>query len=130
MKWVDYIEAVRDDTEDFFIVNGYLDNFKNDDWDYNDFSDLMDEIEMYISGNDTGSYYFNSQKAQEAVKDIIFDDDFYDAAQCHETWYYFQKYLGKQDAEAADVIARLTAFYENWNDILEWVEEQTGKELN
>ena len=130
MEWVDYIEAVRNDTEDFFIVNGYLDNFKNDDWGYNDFSDLMDEIELYISGTDNGSYYFNAWKAQEAVKDIIFDDDFYEAANAHETWEYFQKYLEKQDAEAADAIARLTAFYENWNDIQKWLEEEIGRELD
>lgn len=130
MNWADYIEAVRNDTENFFIENGYLDNFKNDDWDYNDFSDLMDEIELCVSGNDNGSYYCNSYRAEQAVKDIIFDDDFYDAAQCHETWYYFQKYLGKQDAEAADVIARLTAFYENWCDIKMWLEEKIGRELD
>lgn len=130
MNWANYLAVVEIETKKYFIENGYIDNFKNNDWDYNDFSELMDEIELRVSGNDNGSYYFNPQKAQEAVKDIIFDDDFYDAAQCHETWYYFQEYLGKQDAEAADVIARLTAFYENWNDIQMWVEEQTGKELN
>lgn len=130
MEWADYIEAVRNDTENFFIERGYLDNFKNDDWGYNDFSELMDEIELRVSGNDNGSYYFNFQKAQEAVKDIIFDDDFYDAAQCHETWYHFQKYLGKQDAESADVIARLTAFCENWCDIQKWLEEKIGRELD
>lgn len=130
MNWVDYIEAVRKDTENFFIENDYIDNFKNDDLDFNDFSELMDEIELHVSGNDNGSYYFNPQKAQEAVKDIIFDDDFYDAAQCHETWYYFQEYLGKQDAEAADVIARLTAFEENWCGIQMWLEEKIGRELD
>ena len=130
MNWADYIEAVRNDTKKYFIENGYIDNFKSDDLGYNDFSELMDEIELRVSGNDNGSYYFNPQKAQEAVKDIIFDDDFYDAAQCHETWYYFQEYLGKQDAEAADVIARLTAFEENWCGIQMWLEEQIGKELD
>ena len=130
MNWANYLAVVEIDTKKYFIENGYIDNFKNNDWDYNDFSELMDEIELRVSGNDNGSYYFNPQKAQEAVKDIIFDDDFYDAAQCHETWYYFQEYLGKQDAEAADVIARLTAFEENWCGIQMWLEEQIGKELD
>lgn len=130
MNWTDYMAEVEIETKEYFIKNGYIDNFKNDDLDFNDFSELMDEIELRVSGNDNGSYYFNPQKAQEAVKDIIFDDDFYDAAQCHETWYYFQKYLGKQDAEAADVIARLTAFCENWCDIQKWLEEKIGRELD
>lgn len=130
MNWANYLAVVEIETKKYFIENGYIDNFKNNDWDYNDFSELMDEIELRVSGNDNGSYYFNPQKAQEAVKDIIFDDDFYDAAQCHETWYYFQEYLGKQDAEAADVIARLTAFEENWCGIQMWLEEQIGKELD
>ena len=130
MNWANYLAVVEIETKKYFIKNGYIDNFKNNDWDYNDFSELMDEIELRVSGNDNGSYYFNPQKAQEAVKDIIFDDDFYDAAQCHETWYYFQEYLGKQDAEAADVIARLTAFEENWCGIQMWLEEQIGKELD
>lgn len=130
MNWANYMAVVEIETKKYFIKNGYIDNFKNDDWDFNDFSELMDEIELRVSGNDNGSYYFNFQKAQEAVKDIIFDDDFYDAAQCHETWYYFQKYLGQQDAEAADVIARLTAFCENWCDIQKWLEEQIGRELD
>lgn len=130
MNWANYLAVVEIETKKYFIENGYIDNFKNNDWDYNDFSELMDEIELRVSGNDNGSYYFNPQKAQEAVKDIIFDDDFYDAAQCHETWYYFQEYLGKQDAEAADVIARLTAFEENWCGIQMWLEEQIGRELD
>ena len=129
MKWVDYIETVRNDTKEWFIDNGYLDNFKNDDWDYNDFSDLMDEIEMCVTGNDNGSYFCNSWKAQEAVKDIIFDDDFCKAAKAHDTWDYFQKYLEKQDSESADVIVRLTAFYENWSEIQDWLEEEIDKEL-
>lgn len=130
MNWIDYMAEVEVETKEYFIKNGYIDNFKYDDLGFNDFSELMDEIELHVTGNNNGSYYFNSQKAQEAVKDIIFDDDFYDAAQCHETWYYFQKYLGKQDAEATDVIARLTAFCENWCDIQKWLEEKIGRELD
>lgn len=130
MNWANYLAAVEIDTKKYFIENGYIDNFKNDDSDYHDFSELMDEIELRVTGNDNGSYYCNSYRAEEAVKDIVFDDDFCDAAQCHETWYWFQKYLGKQDAESADVIARLTAFCENWCDIQKWLEEQIGRELD
>ena len=130
MNWVDYMAEVENDTKAYFTENGYIDNFKYDNWGYNDFSDMMDEIEMDVSGNDNGSYYCNSYRAEQAVKDIIFDDDFYEAAQAHETWDYFQKYLEKQDSEAADAIARLTAFYENWSDIQKWLEEEIGKELD
>ena len=134
MNYNDYRHEVYEDTIQYIKDCEYLNNFADPDpdyqWNEREFYDMMDEAELSVTGNDNGSYYFNFPKAQEAVKDIIFNDDFYDAAQCHETWYYFQKYLGKQDAEAADVIARLTAFRENWCDIQKWLEEQIGRELD
>ena len=71
MNWANYLAVVEIETKKYFIENGYIDNFKNNDWDYNDFSELMDEIELRVSGNDNGSYYFNPQKAQEAVSRIL-----------------------------------------------------------
>lgn len=74
-----YKQSVKNDIEQFF----------NDAWDdtikyllgLRDRYDTMEVVHNLentdeITGNMSGSYYFNSAKAREAVSDMIFDDDF------------------------------------------------------
>lgn len=72
MTYEDYINDI--------IVDGkqYIEEFLE----YNKNADLDEIIDsMFVSsvtGNDNGSYYCNSYKAKQAVKDVIFEDWFKD----------------------------------------------------
>lgn len=100
MNYSDYRSEVYEDTIQYIKDCDYLNNFADPDpdcrWEGREFCDMMDEAMLPVTGDDNGSYYCNSYKAQEA----------------------------------ADVIARLTAFCENWGDIQKWLEEQIGRELD
>ena len=65
----DYEEAVRSDIKDYILEN-YDRNDLADFDDEDDFKDCLIDIlvnEDSITGNASGSYYFNSYKAQEAL---------------------------------------------------------------
>lgn len=73
--------------------NGYVSEivedgkeFIKETLDYNSeasFEDIMDDMFVSrVTGNDNGSYYCNSYQAEEAVKDVIFEDWFEDM--CHD----------------------------------------------
>ena len=72
MTYEDYINDI--------IVDGkqYIEEFLE----YNKDADLDDIIDaMFVSrvtGNDNGSYYCNSYKAKQALKDVVFEDWFED----------------------------------------------------
>lgn len=71
-----------------------------------DFDDAYDEmfVSDAVTGNMSGSYYFNSAKSREAVKDVIFDEDV-----IRELEYLgvdVSDYLKRGDAEGLDVCVR------------------------
>lgn len=65
----DYYDVVLQDAKDYLDDQGEY---------YDDFEDFMDAlwIEDSVTGNGSGSYFFNSAKAREAVSDFIWSEEF------------------------------------------------------
>lgn len=74
-----------------------------------DFDDAYDEmfVSDAVTGNASGSYYFNAAKAQEAVKDIIFDFDV--IGELEDLGVDVSDHLKQGDAEGLDVCVRYVA---------------------
>lgn len=95
MLWSEYMDEVKSDAMDAIKENLEY----NDSWDEMYDSLFMDDS---VTGNASGSYYFNTAKAAEAVSGIIFDSDAVDE-------FKSMGYDGiptEEGAETCDVIAR------------------------
>lgn len=95
MLWSEYMDEVKSDAMDAIKENLEY----NDSWDEMYDSLFMDDS---VTGNASGSYYFNTAKAAEAVSGIIFDSDAVDE-------FKAMGYDGiptEEGAETCDVIAR------------------------
>ena len=112
-----YNDACAVATENFF---GYLES--ND----NDFDDAWDEfyedlfVDDSVTGNGSGSYWFNSKKAEESLGEFIWDEDI--------VWLLDE--IGdsiadviKQGPEVADVIIRCEMLGQVEGDVRDYVEE-------
>ena len=68
MNYNDYLVEVESAAQDFLDENIEY---------YDDFDDAFGEMlcSDYVTGNGSGSYTFNSYKAQQNVKDAIFDEN-------------------------------------------------------
>ena len=68
MNYNDYLAEVESDAQDFIDENIEY---------YDDFNDAFDEMfcSDSVTGNGSGSYTFNSYKAQQNVKDALFDEN-------------------------------------------------------
>lgn len=134
MNYSDYRCEVYEDTIQYIKDCEYLNNFADPDpeyqWGEREFYDIMDEAELSVTGNDNGSYYCNSYKAKEALKDAVFDTDILSmlSANCMEDTFW--RYMRDGDYEAADVIVRCAIFWEVQDDVRAWIEEQIGRELD
>lgn len=133
MNYSDYHEAVYSDTIEYIEDQGYLHNFADPDpnctWGWNDFLDMMEEIELCVTGNDNGSYYCNSYKAKQALQDAVFDEDILTLLSAHSLEDSFWRYMREGDYESADVIIRCAMFYEVYDDVQEWIIDKTGCEF-
>ena len=81
-----------------------------------DFDDAYDEmfVSDAVTGNASGSYYFNSAKSREAVKDVIFDEDV--IGEFDNFGMDVSDYLKRGDAEGLDVCVRCIALgYVRWD---------------
>lgn len=98
MDWNEYQEEVKADAMESIRENmGYA----------NDWEEMYEHlfIDDAVTGNGSGSYYFNSAKAAEAVSGIIFDEEAVDE-------FKGMGYDGiptEMGAESCDVIARCIA---------------------
>lgn len=134
MNYSDYRYEVYEDTIQYIKDCEYLNNFADPDpdyrWEERESYDMMDEAMLPITGDDNGSYYCNSYKAQEALRDVPFDQDILSvlSANCMEDSFW--RYMREGDYEAADVIIRYAMFYEIYNDVQAWIEEQIGRGLD
>lgn len=95
MLWSEYQDEVKSDAMEAI----------KEDLEYNDsWEEMYDSLFMddSVTGNASGSYYFNTAKAAEAVSGIIFDSDAVDE-------FKAMGYDGiptEEGAETCDVIAR------------------------
>lgn len=95
MLWSEYQEEVKSDAMDAIKENLEY----NDSWD-----EMYDSLFMAdsVTGNASGSYYFNSHKAAEAISGIIFDDEAITEFECMG----YDGIPTEEGAETCDVIAR------------------------
>lgn len=95
MLWSEYQEEVKSDA-----MKAIKENLEyNDSWDEMYDSLFMDDS---VTGNASGSYYFNSYKAEQAISGIIFDDEATDEFEAMG----YDGIPTEEGAEACDVIAR------------------------
>ena len=98
LTWNDYQNEVKADA--IAAIDDYGKDCK-------DFEDMYDSlwVDDSVTGNGSGSYYFNSANAADAVAGIIFDPDF--IAELEGMGY---DHVPVEDgAETVDVIARCVA---------------------
>lgn len=100
MLFNDYIAAVKKDAIECIEQGEYSD--------YESFNDAFESmfIDDSITGNGSGSYTLNRHKAEENIKDLLFDDMFLTEV---EGLGYTVSGLLSKGAEAIDVIARCIA---------------------
>lgn len=105
MNFIDYRNAVISDAED--VIAEYFDNGTYDE--ETDFNDVYDNlfVDDTVTGNASGSYFFNAAKAREAVADAIWDDKILDAlSEIGISGDRIAQYLRDNDAESLDVCIR------------------------
>lgn len=95
MLWSEYQEEVKSDAMEAIKENLEY----NDSWDEMYDSLFMDDS---VTGNASGSYYFNTAKAAEAVSGIIFDSDAVDEFKA----VGYDGIPTEEGAETCDVITR------------------------
>ena len=114
-----YYNEVYNDARDIASENfiGYLEN--NDD-----FNDAFDEFyeDLYIddsvTGNASGSYWFNSKKAEESLGEFIWDEDIIWLLE--EMGYTIEDVI-KRGPEATDVIIRCAMLSSVCEDVRDYV---------
>lgn len=95
MLWSEYMDEVKSDAMEAIKENLEY----NDSWDEMYDSLFMDDS---VTGNASGSYYFNRWKAEDAVSGIIFDSDAVDEFKA----LGYDGIPTEEGAETCDVIAR------------------------
>lgn len=100
MLFTDYIDEVADDAREV-IANGEY------DW-CEDLEQVVDELwtDDSVTGNGSGSYYFDAEKARQATRDLIWDSDFLE--ELEGLGWSLAEAL-KDGPEALDVTARCLA---------------------
>lgn len=112
MNWNEYMEMVEADAKAAINENAEY---------HNDWEDMYESlfIDDSVTGNGSGSYYFNSAKAEEAVQGIIFEDDAIEAFK----EYGYEGIPTEKGAEACDVIARCIALGYVSSELEEYFDE-------
>lgn len=115
MNKQEYIENIKSDGEEW--IDDY---FESGQWDgEEEFSDIYYDMELVITGNDNGSYYCSTAKAQEAIAEAMWDDDIVNAIR--ELGY--DGIPTDKGPEAVDVIIRCALLGEIYSDLEEYFDE-------
>lgn len=118
----DYREEVLNDIKAYIDDQGqwYVENDK----DFDEFYDDLWTVDS-VTGNGSGSYYFNSAKARNAVSEFIFTDEFKDM--CDE-WCLDVAKLINDGPEAVDVTIRCYTLGDVRDDAEQYWDERFGIE--
>ena len=114
-----YYNEVYNDARNVAAENfvGYLD----DNYDFNDAWDVFYEDlfrDDSVTGNASGSYWFNSKKAEESLGEFIWDEDI--ILLLEEMGYTIEDVI-KRGPEATDVIIRCAMLSSVCEDIRDYV---------
>lgn len=119
MNYNDYYQQVKNDAiaaidEQFDC--GYWDG--NTEWDVVYYDNLL--VNDGVTGNGSGSYFFNAAKAREAVADAIWDKKVLNAlSEIGISGDRIAQYLRDNDAESLDVCIRCAMLGEVYGEIEE-----------
>ena len=117
MDWSEYQEEVKADAMEYIKENlEYVDSWEEM------YNDLF--VNDSVTGNGSGSYYFNSYKAEQAISGIIFD---YDAVDEFKAMGY-DGIPTEMGAETCDVIARCIALGLVSGELEEYYDSLTDEE--
>lgn len=111
MNFAEYQREVLSDGEEYILEN--IDEF--DDWDT-----LYEEMELTITGNDNGSYYCNSAKAEEALAGVTFDSE---VAMYLRDYGYEDGLPTEKGPETCDVLVRFAALQAVYSDLENFYED-------
>ena len=103
MNYAEYMDAVVLDAEraiDYMFSDGIVQDQNMD------FDDVYDElwIDDAVTGNGSGSYFFNAAKARKCLQDAIFDEDIRRLVKDYSNNFDWNYYLN--NPESLDVIIR------------------------
>lgn len=116
MNYNDYYQQIKNDA--FAAIDeqfdcGYWDS--DTEWDVIYDSLFVDDS---VTGNGSGSYFFNAAKAREAVADAIWDEKILDAlSEAGVDGDQIAQYLRDNDAESLDVCIRCAMLWEIYGEI-------------
>lgn len=117
MNYNDYLVEVKSAAQDFLDENIEY---------YDDFDDAFDEMfcSDYVTGNGSGSYTFNSYKAQQNVKDAIFDENIVTLLDWNGINIFDT--LRDRGAETLDVIIRCYILSDIYSILEEYFKDKKG----
>lgn len=117
MNYNDYLVEVESDALDFLDENIEC---------YDDFDDVFDAMfcSDSVTGNGSGSYTFNSYKAQQNVKDAIFDENIVTLLDWNGINIFDT--LRDRGAETLDVIIRCYVLSDIYSIIEEHFKDKKG----
>lgn len=116
MNYNDYYEQVKNDA-----IDAIDEQFKNGYWDSDTEWDVVYDnlfVDDSVTGNGSGSYFFNAAKAREAVADAIWDEKILDAlSEISIDGDEIAQYLYDNNAESLDVCIRCAMLSEIYGEI-------------
>lgn len=126
MNYNDYYQQVKNDAiaaidEQFDC--GYWDG--DTEWDVVYDNIFVDDA---VTGNGSGSYFFNAAKAREAVADAIWDEKILDAlSEIGIDGDRIAQYLRDNDAESLDVCIRCAMLSEVYGEIEDYFSDRVSE---
>lgn len=116
MNYNDYYQQVKNDA-----IDAIDEQFKNGYWDSDTEWDVVYDnlfVDDSVTGNGSGSYFFNAAKAREAVADAIWDEKILDAlSEISIDGDEIAQYLYDNNAESLDVCIRCAMLSEIYGEI-------------
>lgn len=126
MNYNDYYKQVKNDaiaTIDEQFDCGYWDG--DTEWDAV-YDNLF--VDDSVTGNGSGSYFFNAAKAREAVADAIWDEKILNAlSEIGISGNRIAQYLRDNDAESLDVCIRYAMLGEVYGEIEDYFSDRVSE---
>lgn len=126
MNYNDYYQQVKNDA-----IAAIDEQFDYGYWDGDTQWDVVYDnlfVDDAVTGNGSGSYFFNAAKAREAVADAIWDDKILDAlSEISISGDRIAQYLRDNDAESLDVCIRCAMLSEVYGEIEEHFSDRVSE---
>lgn len=126
MNYNDYYQQVKNDA-----IAAIDEQFDYGYWDGDTQWDVVYDnlfVDDAVTGNGSGSYFFNAAKAREAVADAIWDDKILDAlSEIGISGNRIVQYLRDNDAESLDVCIRCAMLSEVYGEIEEHFSDRVSE---